>query len=515
MHAGLGAQPLSEPTIEVQGARRSSLHRASEAQSTHGCPCGFELGQGHKAPLLPRYPRLPALPSSRMGCPGGAHSPSSSGGGKAGGWPKELGDKAGAWRHAGAHIGTTGSVGQAESTAGAGGHGDDRGTWAVDHLSAWTQTLRHNPGVCTPEMGSHQINAGWAEPGSKGTRRVFGDQPSSPGQDSKALPSPPITLPRPHHSAATSGVQVRAGQKMSWIHNTPTLPGSTRQRGGPASVARHDCPARGQWGQGLASGKSRGSALHKSLINNMCYQFPLRLQNAGAGGRGLLTAPGAVGWPGHRSSLLLGAAPCPLPPPSLHWEIGTTHPKHLGPSVWQDSLSQAGHAGESGPARCCSPSPLVAPLVQAPIAPAACSDHAKDIPCLALQPGAGCAGRLWEALTGRGPAQAAPLCGMQSAGLGQGNGVFHCLGGPGDQQDHWGPRLPPLGSLSDLLVCPGGRADAAPVPSTHQTHEAPQHQAQCFSPHCAGCSGLSLTHQADSRALLHPRVNWELPPWLG
>ena len=33
---------------------------------------------------------------------------------------------------------------------------------------------------------------------------------------------------------------------------------------------------------------SRGGSLHKALINNMCYQFPLRLQNVGAGGRGLL-----------------------------------------------------------------------------------------------------------------------------------------------------------------------------------------------------------------------------------
>lgn len=194
-HAGLGAQPLSEPTIEMQGARRSSLHRASEAQSTHGCSCGFVLGQGHKAPLLPRYPRLPALPSSRMGCPGGAHSPSSSGGGKAGGWPKELGDKAGAWRHVGAHRGTTGSVGQAESTAGAGGHGDDRGTWAVDHLSAWTQTLRHNPGVCTPEMGSHQINAGWAEPGSRAQGGSLGTSPDLQGRMARLSPR----LPSPCH----------------------------------------------------------------------------------------------------------------------------------------------------------------------------------------------------------------------------------------------------------------------------------------------------------------------------
>lgn len=39
----------------------------------------------------------------------------------------------------------------------------------------------------------------------------------------------------------------------------------------------------------------------------------------------------------------------------------------------------------------------------------------------------------------------------------------------------------------------------------------PWHQAPCFSPRCAGGSGLSLTHQVDSHALRHPRVNQELP----
>ena len=44
-----------------------------------------------------------------------------------------------------------------------------------------------------------------------------------------------------------------------------------------------------------------------------------------------------------------------------------------------------------------------------------------------------------------------------------------------------------------------------------QARAAPRHQALCCSPHCAGRSRLSLTHQADSCALRHPRVNRELP----
>lgn len=214
----------------------------------------------------------------------------------------------------------------------------------MDHHGAWTHTLRHNPGVCTPEMGSRHINMGWAEPGCRG---VLGDQPSSPGQEGRALPSRPIALPWLHHSAATSGVQVGAGQKVSQIRNSLTLPGSAGQPGGSASVAGHDCPT---WGQGLASGKSRGGPLHKSLINNMCYQFPQRLQNASAGGRGLLPTLGAAGWPGHRTSLLLGAAPRPLLLPSLRQGIGTAGQKHPGPSAWPDSPGQAGRTGERGPA---------------------------------------------------------------------------------------------------------------------------------------------------------------------
>lgn len=98
--------------------------------------------------------------------------------------------------------------------------------------------LRHNLGTCTPEMGSHQINRGWAEPGCRGVLGVL--VPSSSEQEGRVLPLPPIALLGLHHSAATSGVQVGAGQKVSWIHDTPTLPGSTGRRGGSASVARHD-----------------------------------------------------------------------------------------------------------------------------------------------------------------------------------------------------------------------------------------------------------------------------------
>lgn len=47
---GLGAQPLPEPTLWVQGARSSTLCGASEAQSTHGCHWVPALGQGRAAP---------------------------------------------------------------------------------------------------------------------------------------------------------------------------------------------------------------------------------------------------------------------------------------------------------------------------------------------------------------------------------------------------------------------------------------------------------------------------------
>lgn len=118
-----------------------------------------------------------------------------------------------------------------------------------------------------------------------------------------------------------------------WGHPDCAVQQPWRQPGGSVRAAGHSCPTRGQRGQWLASGESRGSSLHKSLINNMCYQFPLRLQNAGAGG-GVLLLPqglrisllaGGVGkglssflyqqrWPG----AALGAVPLPLQPPCLH-----------------------------------------------------------------------------------------------------------------------------------------------------------------------------------------------------
>lgn len=61
--AGLGAQPLPEPTLRVQGAGRSTLHGASEAQSAHGCHWVPALGQGCAAP------RCLGVPGSAL--PGG------------------------------------------------------------------------------------------------------------------------------------------------------------------------------------------------------------------------------------------------------------------------------------------------------------------------------------------------------------------------------------------------------------------------------------------------------------
>lgn len=188
----------------MQGARRSSLHRASEARSTHGCHCGSVLGQGHKVPpsrCLGVPGSLPC-PGGRRGFQGCARSP---GGGKAGGQPKEWGDKAGhKLRSVGAHGGHTGTPAEAWGRLSL-MPGQDRGTRAVDHRGARTQTLRHNLAVFTPEMGSCQVNACWAEPGCGGVPR---DQHSSAGRAGRAAQR----LPSPRHSSTTVRPLVGCGR---------------------------------------------------------------------------------------------------------------------------------------------------------------------------------------------------------------------------------------------------------------------------------------------------------------
>lgn len=60
---------------------------------------------------------------------------------------------------------------------------------------------------------------------------------------------------------------------------------------------------------GAGSGHITCLPLHNSLINNMCYQFPLGLQNPRAGDRALLPSPGGCGGDGAPH---LPAVPCPL-----------------------------------------------------------------------------------------------------------------------------------------------------------------------------------------------------------
>lgn len=92
-------------------------------------------------------------------------------------------------------------------------------------------------------------------------------------------------------------------------------------------------------------------------------------------------------------------------------------------------------------------------------------------------------------------------------------GRFTASGALGTSRTIAGLRFPPPGFLRDLLACPRGRADPVPVPSTPQARAAPRHEARCFSHTVLGARGfLSLT--SHSRALQHPRVNWEPPQFL-
>lgn len=157
----------------------------------------------------------------------------------------------------------------------------------------------------------------------------------------------------------------------------------------------------------------------------MCYQFPLRLQNAGAGGRGLLPALGAVGCRGHRTGLLLGAAPRPLPPPR-NWH---RCPKHPGPSAGQPrpGWTRKGRGVLQGAA---APLPWLHPWPKPPQPPQCAQGTQGTSPAwlssqvLAVQAGFGRQAGVWPRQQG-------------SAGLGQGNGVFHCPRGPGNgKPDH-------------------------------------------------------------------------------
>lgn len=71
-----------------------------------------------------------------------------------------------------------------------GGHRQDGVARAVGHSGACTQTLRHSPGIFTPEMGLHPMNVGWVELERRG---ALGERRSFPGQEDKTHPPASIT----------------------------------------------------------------------------------------------------------------------------------------------------------------------------------------------------------------------------------------------------------------------------------------------------------------------------------
>lgn len=119
-------------------------------------------------------------------------------------------------------------------------------------------------------------------------------------------------------------------------------------------------------GTRAGSGHITWLPLHNSSINNMCYQFPLGLQNVGAGDRGLLPAPGAgtgggTGGDGGPAPAWCQAAPCPLPKPLA---MGTVRLQSVAGQPWPGSTQR-----EEGSNEGLQHQPWGSPLVEARAAP--------------------------------------------------------------------------------------------------------------------------------------------------
>lgn len=212
--------------------------------------------------------------------------------------------------------------------------------------------------------------------------------------------------------------------------------------------------------------RSRGGSLHKALINNMCYQFPLRLQNASAGGRGLLPPQGL------QTSLLWGnCGEGAFQPAAASAEMtrgssrGVPLPLQLQPAL--------GGWNQSSPARldmyqaAGDPEPLGLTLQ-----PSVCAEDSRHVLCLAVS---------WV-LSGVWPRWQHPLGDHGPQGPGRVTAVLPAL----KTESRTATRLhfPPFRSLV-------GRADQFPVPPKPTSPRAPS----AVSSPChvsASCQALCL-----------------------
>lgn len=224
-------------------------------------------------------------------------------------------------------------AGKAEAGQGAGwqnwvrawDRGDTRGYWREaglrDHHGALTQTLRQNLGVGTSETGSSRsVQAEKCRGRSWGLGQL-------PKVEGSAPPASPCSCLR--------GAEHRLTQRRS--------PCSTGL--GRGGVHGHGSPARGP-GAGVRRVTCR--ALHKPLINNMCYRYRRNCETPAPGLQRNRALPGPI--PSHPIPSTATSRPCRgcCPSPAC---TGESVPKHPSPSMWHNILGRTRHAGQTGPVR--------------------------------------------------------------------------------------------------------------------------------------------------------------------